>query len=102
MMKAGVRGAGPRGELQMNVDRNVYSRYQVICAECEAWTEGDGARTATYFYDGISFWRRDPNGKGRVVPSWRTPGHGWKHSADCPCELCESRRPVPIHGLSVA
>jgi len=86
----------------MDADRQAYGRYQVICAACEAWTEGDGVRNAGYFYDGITFWRHEANGRQRVVPSWRAPGHGWRHAAGCDCELCGSRRPVPLRGVSAA
>jgi hypothetical protein len=86
----------------MDTDREAYSRYQVICAECEAWTEGGGVQGAGYFYDGITFWRREANGKQRVVPSWRAPGNGWRHDAGCACELCGARRTVPLRGVSAA
>ena len=98
----GARDAGGRGERQANVARQTFSRCQVICAECEAWNQGEGPGTSTYFYDGISFWRREASGRAYVVPSWRAPGHGWRHAAGCGCELCTSRRPVPLQGLSVA
>ena len=61
----GARDAGGRGERQVNVARQTFSRCQVICAECEAWNQGEGPGTSTFFFDGISFWRRVPNGKER-------------------------------------
>ena len=78
----------------MNADRQTYSRYQILCAEREAWLDGEGEDADSYYYDGISFWRHDPKGKRRLVPSWRTPGHGWRHASDCTCDLCAARRPV--------
>jgi hypothetical protein len=95
-----VRGAGGRRERRMKVDPQIYSRHQVICAACAAWTEGGSACAATYFYDGISFWRRDESGWERVIPSWRSPEHGWRHDAGCACEFCEERRLAPIPGVS--
>ena len=86
----------------MDAHAESYSRYQVICTACEAWTDSDAIGNAGYFYDGISFWRREANGKQRVVPSWRAPGHGWRHSAGCACELCGSHRAVPLRGTSAA
>jgi hypothetical protein len=86
----------------MTADRQSYSRYQVLCAEREAWNDGDDADGEAYFYDGISFWRRDGKGKERLLPSWRTPAHGWRHSDGCDCELCTARRPVELKSLSVA
>jgi len=85
----------------MDGDRATYSRYQILCAEREARNHGatDGA---AYFYDGISFWRRDGRGKERLLPSWRTPAHGWSHADGCDCELCEARRPARFKPLSVA
>jgi hypothetical protein len=81
----------------MDAERQAYDRYQVICAEREAWTDGEASGCEGYFYDGISFWRREPGGKARVVPSWRAPANGWRHAAECRCELCAARRPVPPH-----
>jgi hypothetical protein len=86
----------------MTADRQSYSRYQILCAEREAWNDGDDAEGEVYFYDGISFWRRDAKGKDRLLPSWRTPAHGWRHSEGCDCELCAARRPVELTSLSVA
>lgn len=85
----------------MDADRQTYSRYQIICAEREAWLERSADGEA-YFYDGMSFWRRDAKGKQRLVPSWRTPGHGWRHAPDCTCELCAQHRSVALRPLSVA
>jgi hypothetical protein len=98
--EAGVRGAQGNEERAMNADRQTYSRYQILCAEREAWLDGEDADT--YFYDGISFWRHDAEDKRRLVPSWRTPGHGWRHASDCTCDLCAARRPVVVRPLSVA
>jgi hypothetical protein len=84
----------------MNADRYTYSKYQILCAEREAWLDGENADG--YYYDGISFWRRDAKGKQRLVPSWRTPGHGWRHADDCTCDLCAARRTIAPHPLSVA
>ena len=53
----------------MTVHRQAYSRYQILCAEREAWLEV-GAEEA-YYYDGISFWRVAGDGRKRLVPSWR-------------------------------
>ena len=86
----------------MTADRQSYSRYQILCAEREAWLDGQTADDDTYYYDGISFWRCAPNGgKKRLVPSWRTPGHGWRHASDCTCDLCAARTRVVVP-LSVA
>jgi hypothetical protein len=86
----------------MDVDRDTYSRYQVLCAGHDAWTEAEAAGSVTYFYDGMSFWRREPSGKSRVVPSWRAPGRGWRHATHCDCDLCLSRRSARVRSLSVA
>jgi hypothetical protein len=95
----------------MDGERQTYSRYQVLCAEREAWNGPDGPgddRGATteagdsYYYDGISFWRRDAKGKERLLPSWRTPAHGWRHVAACDCDLCRAQRPADVRPLSVA
>ena len=86
----------------MNADRQTYSRYQILCAEREAWLDGASADDDTFYYDGVSFWRRDPRGKQRLVPSWRAPVHGWRHADDCTCDLCGARRPVVLHPRSVA
>lgn len=85
----------------MDAERHTYSRYQVLCAERKAWNEGDGEGEA-YYYDGISFWRRDAKGKERLLPSWRTPTHGWRHDTACDCDLCRAHRPAEVRPLSVA
>ena len=85
----------------MRAGDQTYSRYQVLCAEREAWTDGAASGRETYFYDGMSFWRRDASGRERVVPSWQAPGHGWRHEAECGCDLCASRRPA-VRPRSVA
>lgn len=84
----------------MDTDRLTYSRYQILCAEREAWHEADAGDA--YHYDGISFWRRTDGGKQRLLPSWRTPAHGWRHRVGCDCELCEAYRPAETRPLSVA
>jgi hypothetical protein len=86
----------------MDAERQTYSRYQVLCAEREAWNGGEGRGAETYYYDGISFWRRDAGGKKRLLPSWRTPTHGWHHAGACDCELCGSRRLHHVCPLSLA
>jgi hypothetical protein len=88
----------------MDADRQTYSRYQVLCAEREAWNDGDapGEDTDAYYYDGMSFWRRDAKGKERLLPSWRTPAHGWYHGKACDCELCTAHRPAEVRPLTVA
>ena len=86
----------------MNADRHTYSRYQILCAEREAWLDGENADADSYYYDGISFWRRDPKGKQRLVPSWRAPGRGWRHADDCTCDLCATRRTMAPHPISAA
>ena len=85
----------------MDPDHRTYSRYQILCAEREAWLCGETTDGDSFYYDGISFWRREPDGKKRLVPSWRTPSHGWQHKDDCSCDLCATRRPV-VRPLSVA
>jgi hypothetical protein len=86
----------------MNADRQTYSRYQILCAEREAWLGGESTDADHYFYDGISFWRRDAKGKKRLIPSWRTPSHGWRHAGGCDCELCAARKTVVLRPRSVA
>lgn len=86
----------------MNADRQSYSRYQILCAEREAWNDGDAADGDAYYYDGISFWRLEQGGKRRLLPSWRTPVHGWRHEPKCTCDLCSARRPVTLRPRSVA
>lgn len=86
----------------MDADRQTYSRYQVLCAEREAWNDGADGEVEGYYYDGMSFWRRDTKGKGRLLPSWRTPAHGWRHSGKCDCDLCTAHRPSEVRPLSVA
>jgi hypothetical protein len=98
--EVGVKDAGRRQETHMDADRHSYSRYQVLCAEREAWT--DGGDGEAYHYDGMSFWRRDTRGKERLLPSWRTPAHGWRHRDGCDCELCRAHRPADLRPLSVA
>ncbi len=85
----------------MDADRQTYSRYQVLCADREAWNDGEAASEA-YYYDGMSFWRRDAKGKERLLPSWRTPAHGWRHGEKCDCELCTAHRPAQPRPLSAA
>lgn len=85
----------------MDSERQTYSRYQVLCTEREAWNDGD-AGADSYYYDGISFWRRDGKSKERLLPSWRTPAHGWRHADDCDCELCAAHRPMDLQSRSVA
>jgi hypothetical protein len=85
----------------METDRRTYSRYQILCTEREAWNDG-GDEGGTYHYDGISFWRRDDRGKQRLLPSWRTPAHGWRHRPECDCDLCRAYRPAEVRPLSVA
>ena len=80
----------------METRPQTYSRYQVLCAEREAWHEGPAAEDVRYFYDGISFWRRDAKGKKRLLPSWRTPAHGWRHSDGCDCDLCQAQKPARV------
>jgi hypothetical protein len=79
----------------MDADRRTYSRYQILCAEREAWNVGAGEGDEAFYYDGISFWR-DAKGKPRLLPSWRTPAHGWRHAPACDCELCTARLPVVV------
>ncbi len=86
----------------MTKDRATYSRFQVLSAGYEAWRDGDRAADGAFHYDGISFWRLQPDGGRRLLPSWRTPGHGWRHTDDCSCELCSARRPAATRPLSVA
>ena len=88
-------------ERAMDADHQTYSRYQILCAECEAWLHGETADDDTFYYDGISFWRSESDGRKRLVPSWRTPSHGWRHKDGCSCDLCATRRPVG-RPLSVA
>jgi hypothetical protein len=78
----------------MIADRQTYSRYQILCAEREAWLLGETAGDGTFYYDGISFWRCEAGGRKRLVPSWRTPAHGWRHEDDCSCDLCAAHRPA--------
>ena len=52
----------------MNADRQTYSRYQILCAEREAWLDAENAESDSFYYDGISFWRRDPKGKAAPRP----------------------------------
>ncbi len=85
----------------MSADRQTYSRYQILCAECEAWLHGETADDDTFYYDGISFWRCEAGGRKRLVPSWRTPAHGWRHTDGCSCDLCATRRPV-VRRISAA
>lgn len=82
-------------------DHQTYSRYQVLCAEREAWHDGEKSGGDRYFYDGISFWRLESDGRKRLLPSWRTPAHGWRHETECTCDLCTTRRPLVVP-LSVA
>jgi hypothetical protein len=86
----------------MTADRDKYSRYQILCAEREAWHDGASAGGDSYYYDGMSFWRLETDGRRRLLPSWRTPAHGWRHVRDCDCDLCDSRRPLPLRPRSVA
>jgi hypothetical protein len=85
----------------MSADPRTYSRYQILCAEREAWLNGETGDADTFYYDGISFWRSESGGRKRLVPSWRTPTHGWRHRDGCSCDLCDARRPV-VRPLSMA
>ncbi len=84
----------------MSADRQAYSRYQILCADRDAWLETADAQT--YHYDGISFWRVDGAGKRRLIPCWRAPRHGWRHDDACTCDLCAARRPARLRPASVA
>ena len=87
----------------MNADRQTYSRYQILCAEREAWLDGENADADSYYYDGISFWRCDPKGKTAPRPLLAHPGHAAGGTrSDCTCDLCAARRPVVMRPLSVA
>ena len=86
----------------MSADRQAYSRYQILCADRDAWLEAGRRTRDTYYYDGISFWRVDGDGKKRLVPSWRAPAHGWRHADDCTCDLCAALRPARLCPASVA
>jgi hypothetical protein len=86
----------------MGGDRHTYSRYQILCADREAWIDVATAHGDGYYYDGISFWRVEPGGQRRLLPSWRTPSHGWRHAAGCACDLCSALRPAPLRPASVA
>ena len=57
----------------MDADRQAYSRYQVLCADREAWNDGE-ADSEAYYYDGMSFWRRDAKGKERLAALVAHPG----------------------------
>jgi hypothetical protein len=80
-----------RRELDSARDR--YSRYQVRSVERCAWAGGAAEGSAPYFYDGLSFWRQRSSGKSRVLASWQTPVHGWRHRPTCTCDLCRARTP---------
>ena len=84
----------------MSVGHEILSRFQVVCAEREAWTEPDHGDS--YYYDGFRFWRTGAKGKSRLVPSWQTPGYGWRHDAACACELCVAPAAAKVRTLSVA
>lgn len=86
----------------MDPDHRTYSRYQILCAEREAWLDGESDKSDSFFYDGVSFWRRDAKGKQHLVPSWRAPGHGWRHAPGCTCALCATEHPVAPRPLSTA
>jgi hypothetical protein len=86
----------------MDAERQTYSRYQILCAEREAWFDGGPVGSDSFYYDGMSFWRLGANGKQRLIPSWRTPGHGWRHATDCRCDLCVAGCPVTMRPRSVA
>jgi hypothetical protein len=86
----------------MSAHRQAYSRYQILCAERDAWLEAETGDADTYHYDGISFWRVAGDGRKRLVPSWRAPAHGWRHDEDCTCDLCRAYRPARLHPASVA
>ena len=47
----------------MSADPRTYSRYQILCAEREAWLHGETADGDAFYYDGISFWRSESGGK---------------------------------------
>ncbi|HOU28763.1 MAG TPA: hypothetical protein PLJ89_07610 [Thermoleophilia bacterium] len=86
----------------MKSGRERFSRFQVLCAEREAWLEGGASAGHDYYYDGVSFWRLLPDGTRRLLPSWRTPGHGWHHAEGCTCELCAAPQSTDARSLSVA
>ena len=85
----------------MTAERQTYSRYQVLCAEREAWNDGEDAGDETYYYDGISFWRCEAGARKRLLPSWRTPGARLAPRGRLHCDLCAAHRPA-AHPLSVA
>lgn len=86
----------------MIADRQAYSRFQILDAGREAWRDGEGPNGHDYYYDGMSFWRLETNGKKRRLPSWRTPQHGWRHDKACACDLCSQSGPAKVLPLSVA
>jgi hypothetical protein len=50
------------------------SRFSVLSQGEQAWAR-DGS--GSYFFDGLRFWMVRPDGRRRVVVSWRTPSYGW-------------------------
>lgn len=58
------------------------SRFQVISEGIPARTDPQARGDNVYYYDGQRFWRRSPNGKMTLLPSWRTPQFGWRWEED--------------------
>ena len=79
----------------MTADRQTYSRYQILCAEREAWLDGETADDDTYYYDGISFWRCDAQGQeapGALLADTRRTAGATRRTAPATCAPRARRR----------
>ncbi len=74
------------------VEHVLYTRNQIHDAERFAWAGTDVAGEPQFFFDGISFWRRDGDGGTERVLADEVPDTGWWHRPRCNCPLCRSLR----------
>ena len=71
----------------MRGQQTSHSRFEVLTASEEAWAWDE--RFRHFYFDGRQFWRHDRKYDSfKLVGYWRSPAHGWVHTAECACGLC--------------
>lgn len=70
----------------MDLQRRPFSRFQVLMSGRPAWALDH--KSVPFYFDGLRFWRRTADGRGKVMTSWQAPQFGWVHSPACRCGLC--------------
>jgi hypothetical protein len=73
------------------VDEQNYSLAEVLQTERVAWASSTGAVAPDYYFDGVNFFRLDPEGRQWMVRLDEAPANGWWHKATCNCSLCRQR-----------